>query len=85
MIRFLNQNFDGTVIGDGNNVYYDISRLKGKDVEDWMESDIQITVKMLLTFLKPHFNMKNMKAEYFKYTNHQNNQNDILDDVIVGD
>jgi hypothetical protein len=75
MIRFLKETMDGRLVGEENSVQYDISRLKDVHVDEWTKNDVEITVKMLLTFLKPHFNMKNLKAHYFK---HQLQQHDAL-------
>lgn len=66
---------DGRLVGEENSGQYDISRLKDVHVDEWTKNDVEITVKMLLTFLKPHFNMKNLKAHYFK---HQLQQHDAL-------
>ena len=42
---------------------YDISRLRDVNVEEWSKGDVEITVRMLLTYLRPHFSMKNMQTD----------------------
>ncbi len=67
MIRFLSNALEGRLIGEQGDVQYDISRLRDVAIENWSQTDVDITLKMLLTYLKPNFSLKNMQANYIKH------------------
>lgn len=85
MIRFLSSILEGKVIGEENSVEYDISRLKNIHVNDWTKSDVEITVKMLLTFIQPYFTMKHMKTHFLKSKQWNNVQKDSIDELLMED
>ena len=66
MVRFLAQVFEGQIVGEEGKMPYDVSRLREVPVEQWANSDVEITVRMLLTFIKPHLVMKNMQTDFIK-------------------
>ena len=58
---------------------YDISRLRDVNVEEWSKGDVEITVRMLLTYLRPHFSMKNMQTDYLRHKKWQISKQDSID------
>ncbi len=62
-------------MGEQDEVEYDISRLRDVNVEGWSKNDIEITVKMLLTYLRPHFCMKNIQTNYVRHKKWQISNN----------
>jgi hypothetical protein len=80
MVRFLSHVLEGQMVGEEGDVQYDLSRLRDVPVEQWEKSDVEITVKMLLTFIRPHLVMKNLQTDFVKHkASHFSSHNDSID------
>jgi hypothetical protein len=82
MVRFLSHVLDGRMVGEEGDVQYDVSRLRDVPVEQWEKSDVEITVKMLLTFIRPHLVMKNLQTDFIKHkASHLSSHTDSVDQL----